>query len=132
MADYGTRQPTQPDNLPSRESRTQTVFSYQVAGGAQTAYSNAPGDSKMRRYLIKLNFKNFTAGRVMSVDVDVKDVDGAWNQFDTVDYTCNTAGENNPYIVVEHFDEVRVQCTIDIVEAGDVDIERDIDVWLME
>jgi len=132
MADYGTRQPTEPNNLPAQESQDRTVFSYLVAGGAQTVYEFVSTDALMKKFYIKLNFKNFTAGRIMTVDVDVMDVDGAYFQVDTVNYTCNTAGENNPYIEVEHFDDVRIQCTIDIVEAGNVDIERDVDVWAME
>jgi len=129
VADYGTRQPVEP---PSRESRDRTVFSYLVAGGAQTVYEYVSTDALMKKFYIKLNFKNFTAGRIMTVDVDIMDVDGTYVQVDTVDYTCNTAGENDPYIEIEHFDDVRIQCTIDIVEAGNTDIERDVDVWAME
>ena len=127
MVDRGTRR-----RAPFREDRDRTVFSYLVAGGAQTVYEYVSPDAMMRKFYIKLNFKNFTAGRLMTVDVDIMDVDGTYVQVDTVQYTCNTAGENDPYIEVEHFDDVRIQCTIDIVEAGNVDIERDIDVWPQE
>jgi len=132
MADYGTRQPTEANNLPELETKVSTVFSYLVAGGEQNIYEYVTTDNNVRRFKLDLSFKNFTAGRVMTVRVWVLDVDGAYTLVDINNYTCNTVDEPNPYIEVEHYDDVLVTAEIDIVEAGNVDIERDIEVWTLE
>jgi len=87
MADYGTRQPTEANNLPELETKVSTVFSYLVAGGEQNIYEYVTTDNNVRRFKLDLSFKNFTAGRVMTVRVWVLDVDGAYTLVDINNYT---------------------------------------------
>jgi hypothetical protein len=120
MVDYGSRK-----NPPLVLARTTTNFSYLVAGGEQDAFVYTNTNGLSTRIVGSFDLSAFTVGKKITVKV-YDDIDGVNPQIiDDVTYTVGT--DPNPHVDFVTIRSCKVTFTIDIVEAGDIAVPRDID-----